>query len=425
MYKVLVKSETEGIKMSMYCYQCEQTAKGTGCTAHGVCGKDPETAALQDMAIHVAQGISQVAHRLRELGRRTPEADILVMETLFATVTNVDFDPKRLAELIQRAAEVREQLGNAYVAACQEAGKEPEPLAADAAIKPSLDMDELVRQGESATIRKRIDSLGNDVASLQELITYGLKGMAAYAHHARRLGKSDEAVSAFIEEALFATMTNVNFDLDSLLDMVLECGRMNLRVMEFNPPTDKAEMKQRRGDSRMYKRLNGMFTPMSKYYASEMCVRVANDAIQVLGGSGYMKDYPVERYLRDARITTIYEGTSQLQVVAAVRGVCSGAFEKRVEQFEQNECRNTCQPRTFSHLLPASVLLKCVNTWSSRTRNRAAKPGLARGCVRGLKGLLSADANRRRPIDGEPRRSADGSFSTVSLLPCLIRVFTC
>jgi hypothetical protein len=78
-----------------------------------------------------------------------------------------------------------------------------------------------------------------------------------------------------------------------------------------------------------------MLTPMSKYYSSEMCVRVASDAIQVLGGSGYMKDYPVERHLRDARITTIYEGTSQLQVVAAVRGVCSGAFEKRIDEFQQ------------------------------------------------------------------------------------------
>ena len=78
-----------------------------------------------------------------------------------------------------------------------------------------------------------------------------------------------------------------------------------------------------------------MLTPMSKYYASEMCVRVSNTALQVLGGSGYMTDYPAERYLRDARITTIYEGTSQLQLVAAVRGVCSGSFEKRVAEYEQ------------------------------------------------------------------------------------------
>ena len=76
---------------------------------------------------------------------------------------------------------------------------------------------------------------------------------------------------------------------------------------------------------------------MSKYYCSEMCVRVANDAVQVLGGSGYMTDYPVERHLRDARITNIYEGTSQLQIVAAVRGVCGGAFEKRLAEMEEHE----------------------------------------------------------------------------------------
>ena len=78
-----------------------------------------------------------------------------------------------------------------------------------------------------------------------------------------------------------------------------------------------------------------MLTPMSKYDGSEMCCRVADTAIQVLGGSGYMKDYAAERHLRDARITTIYEGTSQLQIVAAVRGVSSGTFETYVAPFEQ------------------------------------------------------------------------------------------
>jgi len=97
-----------------------------------------------------------------------------------------------------------------------------------------------------------------------------------------------------------------------------------LRKLEFGEVTDKAEAKALKQTSRKYKRLNGMLTPMSKYYASEMCMRVANGAVAVLGGSGYMKDYPVERHLRDSRITTIYEGTTQLQIVAAVRGVSAG-----------------------------------------------------------------------------------------------------
>jgi alkylation response protein AidB-like acyl-CoA dehydrogenase len=100
------------------------------------------------------------------------------------------------------------------------------------------------------------------------------------------------------------------------------------RQLETNPPEDKAQAKQLKKESRTYKRYAAMLTPMSKYYCSEMSNSVTYDSIQVLGGSGYMRDYPCERYARDARITTIYEGTSQLQVVAAVRGVCSGTAEK-------------------------------------------------------------------------------------------------
>ncbi|MDY7011706.1 MAG: acyl-CoA dehydrogenase family protein [Planctomycetota bacterium] len=98
-----------------------------------------------------------------------------------------------------------------------------------------------------------------------------------------------------------------------------------LKKLEFGDVSDKDEKKALKGESRKYKRYNAMLTPMSKYYASEMSMRVANGAISVLGGSGYMRDYPVERHLRDSRITTIYEGTSQLQVLAAVRGVSSGS----------------------------------------------------------------------------------------------------
>jgi len=98
--------------------------------------------------------------------------------------------------------------------------------------------------------------------------------------------------------------------------------------IENDLPADKAEAKKLKTDARKYRRFAAVLTPMSKYYCSEMCNSVAYDSIQVLGGSGFMRDYPVERYARDARITTIYEGTSQLQVLAAVRGVCSGTAEK-------------------------------------------------------------------------------------------------
>ncbi len=108
------------------------------------------------------------------------------------------------------------------------------------------------------------------------------------------------------------------------------------RLLEQKPCTlDEAEKKAFKQQSRAYKRLNAMLTPMSKYYGSEMCIEVTNKAVQVLGGSGYIKDYAAERYLRDARITSIYEGTSQLQVVAAIRGVTSGVFENYVADFEK------------------------------------------------------------------------------------------
>ncbi len=104
------------------------------------------------------------------------------------------------------------------------------------------------------------------------------------------------------------------------------------KKLEFEPPAEKEELKKLKEISRRYGRYAGMLTPMTKYLSSEMCNRVAYNSIQVLGGSGFMRDYPCERYARDARITTIYEGTSQLQVVAAVRGVCSGTLGKYIEE---------------------------------------------------------------------------------------------
>ncbi len=140
---------------------------------------------------------------------------------------------------------------------------------------------------------------------------------------------------------------------DMLIDMkiAIEAGRALLyetsrvvdieigyaRQLEPNPPEDKAQAKQLKNDSRKYKRYAAMLTPMSKYYCSEMCNKIAYDSIQVLGGSGYMRDYACERHARDARITTIYEGTSQLQIVAAVRGVCSGTAGKFIAELTQQQ----------------------------------------------------------------------------------------
>jgi alkylation response protein AidB-like acyl-CoA dehydrogenase len=169
-----------------------------------------------------------------------------------------------------------------------------------------------------------------------------------YAHSRKQFGGPIERLPAVAE-----MVTDMKLHIEAARALTYETSRIcdfennNTWVLEGNPggagvggagvsPAIAAdELKTRKELGRTLKRLNGMLTPMSKYYASEMCNRVADTALQVLGGSGYMTDYPAERYLRDARITNIYEGTSQLQIVAAVRGVCSGAFEKRVLELEE------------------------------------------------------------------------------------------
>ena len=149
-----------------------------------------------------------------------------------------------------------------------------------------------------------------------------------YAHTRQQFGGPIERLPAVAE-----LVADMKIQVEAARALTYETSRLcdreinNLRVLEWSKDLDKEEEKQRKQAARAYKRLNAMLTPMSKYYASEMCCDVADRTIQVLGGSGYMKDYAAERYFRDARITTIYEGTSQLQIVAAVRGVSSGAFE--------------------------------------------------------------------------------------------------
>jgi len=159
-----------------------------------------------------------------------------------------------------------------------------------------------------------------------------------YAHTRLQFGKSIERLPAVAE-----LVTDMKVDLEAGRALLYETSYIcdlennNLRVLETRKDLSKEEARERKQAARAHGRINSMLTPMSKYYCSEMGVRVAHNTIQVLGGSGYMRDYPAERYLRDARITTIYEGTSQLQVVAAVRGVTSNTLETYLEKFHTRE----------------------------------------------------------------------------------------
>ncbi len=216
--------------MSMFCYQCEQTASGKGCSAMGVCGKSPDVAALQDLLLHATKGISMYARRAAQLGAADSRVDRFVIEALFSTVTNVDFDARRLEQIVRQAAKVRDQAKALYEQAAGKAGQSPQKLAGPAAWQPAGDLNGLIVQGQDVTIAKRLSSGGPDSTGLQELLTYGLKGMAAYADHAMILGKEDPAVYAFFHKGL-EYLAREKQEAGELLGLSLACGEMNLTVM--------------------------------------------------------------------------------------------------------------------------------------------------------------------------------------------------
>jgi len=218
--------------MSMFCYQCEQTFRGEGCTRQGVCGKDPETAALQDLTVHALKGLAWVAWRVRQLGRSDLETGRLIAAGLFHTVTNVNFDPERFRPLLLDIFRRREEVEGHYLEMTRAAGQEPEKSAPPATWRPAEDLAGLVAQGREHSVADRIDRLGPDAAGLEELLTYGLKGTAAYAHHAHVLGQEQEEIYAFFEECL-AWLAEEPADAGELVTMNLRCGEVNLKVMEL------------------------------------------------------------------------------------------------------------------------------------------------------------------------------------------------
>jgi alkylation response protein AidB-like acyl-CoA dehydrogenase len=199
-------------------------------------------------------------------------------------------------------------------------------------------------------IGERRRGLAPYVMSLMNGARLGISGQAvgiaeAAYRVARDYAASRKQFGGPIEKlpAVRDMVIDMKLDIEAARALLYETSRVvdhdtgYAKILEFNPPDDKETLKEIKDSSRYYKRCAGMLTPMTKYFSSEMCNRVAYDAMQVLGGSGFMRDYPCERFARDARITTIYEGTSQLQVVAAVRGVCSGMAEKYLKGFESAE----------------------------------------------------------------------------------------
>jgi hydroxylamine reductase len=211
----------------MFCFQCEQTAKGQGCTTIGVCGKQPETAALQDLLIYALKGLSLVVLRGRELGLRDADLDHFACEAIFSTLTNVNFDAQRFVELIHETVAQREALKKRIT---ETGGDSPFPEG-PASFTPADSMTELVSQGEKVGVNAD-PALDPDIHSLRELLIYGLKGLAAYADHARILGQSDDGVYDFVYEALAATLDE-SIGVEDLVGLALKCGEVNLKAMEL------------------------------------------------------------------------------------------------------------------------------------------------------------------------------------------------
>ncbi len=217
---------------NMFCYQCEQAAKGTGCDTVGVCGKKPETSALQDIIVHQCKGLGYLTHELRKLGKKDESIDRFVVDALFTTVTNVSFDDARLVAVIRKGEELKKSILDTYTKAATEAGQgvEPSHLPAPVGFVPAATDEELASQGADVGILKT--SANEDIRSLQHLLTFGIKGMAAYAHHAYRLGKSDDTVYAFFHESL-AALTKSDPSVDELVGLNMKCGELNIRTMEL------------------------------------------------------------------------------------------------------------------------------------------------------------------------------------------------
>ena len=210
----------------MFCYQCEQTAKGTGCVKIGVCGKQPDVAALQDLLIYALKGLSQVALAAREKGINERKVNVFICEAIFSTLTNVNFDPQRVADLVNECVKLRDELKQKLVDA---GGQVPD--SGPAVFEPATNLEDMVTQGEEHGILAEKDP-DPDIHSLKQTLIYGLKGIAAYADHAQILGQEDDNVYKFVQEALVATL-RTDMELGQWVELLLECGRINIRAMEL------------------------------------------------------------------------------------------------------------------------------------------------------------------------------------------------
>jgi len=200
----------------MFCYQCEETAKGEGCTKAGVCGKTGEVADLQDLLRYLLKGISICNTKTRESGEYNQEVDELIMDSLFSTITNANFDKQFFMEKIQQALKLRDELRET---------NSVQNTHDSVTWSPKNDED-LIKKSEEVGI---LTTKNEDIRSLRELLTFGVKGISAYYHHAYILGEKDKEISNFMQEALVATTKDLS--VDELVGLNMKCGEIGVKTM--------------------------------------------------------------------------------------------------------------------------------------------------------------------------------------------------
>lgn len=203
--------------MSMFCYQCQETAGGKGCAVRGVCGKTEEVAKLQDLLIYTLKGISEIVVKEKLDVKTLGETNYEVLSSLFMTITNANFDDGSIEKQIMKMIAVRDKLRNSVASAGLH----------DAVTFTVSSRESMLEKAATVGV---LSTANEDVRSLREMITYGLKGMAAYAEHAKNIGKEDFAINAFIYEALAATLDD-SLSADDLVTLTLKTGEYGVKVM--------------------------------------------------------------------------------------------------------------------------------------------------------------------------------------------------
>ena len=203
--------------MSMFCYQCQETAKGKGCTVRGVCGKDKELARLQDLLIYTLKGLSEVVVKGNLESSALDSTNYEVLGSLFMTITNANFDDGSFEKQIKKMIYLRDELRNSASV----------DNLHDAATFAVGSRESMLEKGAAVGVLATADE---DVRSLREMITYGLKGMAAYAEHAKNMGKENLEVNSFIYEALAALLDD-SLSVDDLVALTLRTGEYGVKAM--------------------------------------------------------------------------------------------------------------------------------------------------------------------------------------------------